>query len=267
MPDVVLAPCTFRILRYVPNLLRDEWMNIGVLLVDPGGQLHARLLQEEADFARLRRLYPQVDVVLLRALAGDFQERAQKPGEGTTLVAGFEETLSNALQLGPQKAVLTANAEAELERLFHDQVEPAAYRGMGAAEREPNRAIIRRRAREIFRRNQLDPVLRFGVHVEEFTSPGDPFRLDFGWRNGVRGFLHSVPLARDAGQAKILAFTADAVRVKDPQAEFVAVTEEAPQHGNRRHEFVAGLFEGHGIEMVPLGGLDEFARKLRARLN
>ena len=24
-----------RILRYVPNLLRDEWVNIGVLLYDP----------------------------------------------------------------------------------------------------------------------------------------------------------------------------------------------------------------------------------------
>ena len=267
MAEEALATCTFRILRYVPNLVRDEWMNIGVLLVDPAGQLHARLLQEEADFARLRRLYPQVDVPLLRAVAGDFQARAQRAGEGAALVAGLEETLSNALQLGPQKAVLTANAEAELERLFHDQVEPAAYRSAGAAEREPNRAIIRKRAGEIFRRNELDAVLRFGVHVEEFTSPGDPFRLDFGWKNGVHGFLHSVPLARDAGQAKILAFTADAVRAKEPGTEFVAVTEAAPQQGNRRHEFVAGMFEAHRIQMVPLGGLDEFARKLRARLS
>jgi len=267
MAEESLATCTFRILRYVPNLVRDEWINIGVLLVDPSGQLHTRLLHEEADFARLRRLYPEADIPLLRALAGDFQERTRKPGDGPALMAGFEETLSNALQLGPQKAVLTANAEAELERLFHDQVEPAVYRGSGAAEREPNRAIIRRRAGEVFRRNHLDAVLRFSVHVDEYTTPGDPFRLDFGWQNGVHGFLHSVPLARDAGQAKILAFTADAVRAKDPAAEFVAVTEAAPQRGNRRHEFVAGLFEAHRIDMVPLAGLDEFARRLRMRLS
>lgn len=261
-----LEACTFRILRYVPNLIRDEWMNIGVLLLDPAGRLHAQLLDEEPDFARLRRLHPQADVPLLRALAGDFQERAARPGDGAALLAGMDETLSNALQLSPQKAVLTANPEAELARLFHDQVEPAVYRGTGAAEREPNRAVIRRRAREIFHRNQLDPVLRFGVHVDEFTTAGDPFRLDFGWRNGVRGYLHSVPLARDAGQAKVLAFTADAVRAKEPDAEFVAVTEAAAQRGNRRHDFVSGLFEAHRIEMVALGGLDQFARKLRARL-
>src|SRR5271168_674115 len=266
MAEENLATCTFRILRYVPNLVRDEWMNIGVLLVDPAGELHSLLLQEEADFARLRRLYPEADIAVLRSLAGDFQARAARAGEGAALLAGLEETLSNALQLGTQKAVLTTNAGAELERLFHDQVEPAVYRASGAAEREPNRAVIRRRAREIFHRNRLDPMLRYGVHVDEFTTPGDPFRLDFGWRNGVRGYLHSVPLARDAGQAKVLAFTADAVRAKDPEAEFVAVTEAPRQPGNRRHDFVAGLFEAHRIEMVPLGGLDAYARGLRARL-
>jgi hypothetical protein len=266
MAEEQLQTCTYRILRYVPNLVRDEWVNLGVLLLDPAGQLHTRLLSEEADFARLRRLHPLADVALLRTLQADFESQAARAHDGGEFVARLEDVLSNALQLGPQKAVLTASAEAELERLFHDQVEPAAYRAPGAAEREPNRAVIRRRARDVFHRNHLDPMLRFSVRVDQFTTAGDPFRLDFGWQNGVRGFLHSVPLARDAGQAKILAFTADAVRARDPQAEFVAVTEAAPQHGNRRHDFVAGLFEAHRIEVVPLAELDEFARRLRARL-
>jgi hypothetical protein len=25
----------YRVLRYTPNLVRDEWVNIGVLLIDP----------------------------------------------------------------------------------------------------------------------------------------------------------------------------------------------------------------------------------------
>jgi hypothetical protein len=182
-------------------------------------------------------------------------------------LAGFEETLSNALQLGPQKAVLTQNAEAELERLFHDQVEPAVYRGAGGAEREPNRAVIRRRAREIFRRVQLDGRLRFGVRVEEFTAAGDPFRLDFGWQNGTQGFLHAVAIERDPGQAKVLAYTAEAVRAKIPGAEFAAITEVAPQRGNRRHEFTLNVLENNEIRVVPLAGLDEYARALRSRLN
>jgi len=180
---------------------------------------------------------------------------------------GLEDTLSNALQLGPQKAVLTANAGAELERLFHDQVEPAVYRTAEAGEREHNRASIRNRAREIFARAQVNGRLHYGVKVDEFTVAGDPFRLDFGWENGKRGFLHSVALGRDPGQAKVLAYTAAAIRERIPDAEFAAITETRPERGNRRHEIAASLLESGGIELVPLAGLDEYARGLRSRLN
>jgi hypothetical protein len=266
MAEETLETCTYHIVRYVPNLLRDEWVNVGVLLVDPAGRLHARLLEEETDFARVRRLHPAADVPLLRALRGHFEAEAGRGQDGAAFVARLEDMLSDALQLGPQKAVLTAGVEAEVERLFHDQVEPPRYHLPGAIDREPNRAAIRSRARDVFRRNHLDGRLRFSVHVEEFTTPGDPYRLDFGWQNGVRGFLQAVPLARDSGQAKVLAFTADAVREKQPDAEFAAITEVAPQRGNRRHDFVTSLFESHRIELVPLGGLDEYARRLRTRL-
>ncbi len=267
MADEILMTCTFRILRYVPNLVRDEWMNIGVLLVDPEGRLHVRVLEEESQYARLRRLYPAVDVTVLRALEADLETKAAGPGGGAALVAGLEETLSNALQLSPQKAVLTANAEAELERLFQDQVEPAAYRPAGTGEREHNRASIRYRARQIFERAHINGRLRYGVKVEEFTAAGDPFRLDFGWENGTRGFLHSVALGRDSGQAKVLAYTAAAVREKIPDAEFTAITEVPPQSGNPRHEFTVSLLEASRIQLVPLAGLDQYARALGGRLN
>lgn len=267
MAEENLMTCTFRILRYVPNLLRDEWMNIGVLLVDPEGRLHVRVLEEEPQYARLRRLYPAVDVAVLRALQADFEAKAAQPGGGAALVAAMEETLSNALQLGPQKAVLTANAGAELERLFHDQVEPAMYRPAGAGEREHNRASIRNRARQVFDRAQINGRLHHGVKVEEFTAPGDPFRLDFGWENGTRGFLHSVALGRDSGQAKVLAYTAAAVREKLPDAEFTAITEAPPQRGNARQDFTARMLESSQIQIVPLAGLDQYARTLAGRLN
>jgi len=267
MADENLLTCTFRILRYVPNLVRDEWMNIGVLLVDPDGQLHVRVLEEESQYARLRRIHPAVDVPVLRALEADLEARAAQTGGGAAVLAGLEDTLSNSLQLGPQKAVLTANADAELERLFHDQVEPSMQRAAGAAEREPNRASIRFRAREVFRRTRLYGRLQFGVKVEEFTAAGDPFRLDFGWQNGTRGFLHSVALGRDSGQAKVLAYTAAAVREKIPGAEFAAITEVPPQRGNSRHEFTVSLLESSDIQVVPLTGLDQYARTLGGRLN
>ena len=59
----------YRILRYTPNLIRDEWVNIGVLLLDPAsGRVRQRWLEEPADYARLRRLHPAADEDLLLRL-------------------------------------------------------------------------------------------------------------------------------------------------------------------------------------------------------
>jgi len=59
MPDEALQSYAYHVVRYQPNLIRDEWVNIGVLLLDPSsGRVRQRWLEEPADLARLRRLHP-----------------------------------------------------------------------------------------------------------------------------------------------------------------------------------------------------------------
>ncbi len=83
------------------------------------------------------------------------------------------------------------------------------------------------------------------VRVDEYTYPGDPLRLDYSYRrNGTRGFIQALALSRDPSQAKVLAYTADAIRAKLAATEFIAVTEVEPRpQENERHRFVAGLLE------------------------
>src|SRR5258708_34154362 len=72
--------CAYRILRYAPNLVRDEWVNIGVLLFDPGtGERRLRMIEEQDEYNRVRRLHPQADEALLRALRDDPEDRFQSP--------------------------------------------------------------------------------------------------------------------------------------------------------------------------------------------
>jgi len=57
--------CAYRVLRYTPNLVRDEWVNIGVLLFDPQtGERRLRMIEEEDEFRRVRRLHPGADELL-----------------------------------------------------------------------------------------------------------------------------------------------------------------------------------------------------------
>jgi Protein of unknown function (DUF3037) len=266
----------YRVIRYMPNLVRDEWVNIGVLLEEAGGatelrektRREARWIDEPAEFARVRRLHPAADEALLRSLAADFDARLRAGGNGGPgeYLRRLDDSLSNAVQLAPQKAVLAEDFDAELERLYQAQVSPP--RGARGGLLENTRAWIRARLSDVFRRRGILKKMETSVRVEEFTQPGDPLRIDYSYRaNGTRGFLHAVSLARDPAQAKVLAYTAGCIRARVPKSEFTAVMEMEPARENPRHQFVARLFEEQKIHMVPLNRIERFAEDLRVRVN
>jgi hypothetical protein len=276
MPEEDRRTLRYRILRYTPNLIRDEWVNIGVLLEEmtaetgpaaPGGPRHAlRVIEEASEMARVRRLHPAADESLLRALSAEFDARLRAPErEALKYLAKLGDTLSNVLQFGPQKAVLAEDFDAELDRLFRDHVAPpAAVRG-GVVEN--TRAWIRARLNDVFRRHRILAKLERSVRVEEFTQPGDPLRLDYAYRyNGTRGYLHAVALGRDPAQAKVLAYTAECIRARAANSELAAITEVEPVLENPRHQFVARLFAEQHISIVPLNRIEKFAESLRPRL-
>jgi hypothetical protein len=277
MPEETLQPCAYHVVRYQPNLIRDEWVNIGVLLFIPGagpgsgpgegsgkspaaGRVRQRWLEEPADLVRLRRLHPAVDEELLLRLPSEFDRQfAGREMEAGAILEKFDETLSNALQLAPRKGLLARDPDAELERLFREQVEPLRETRRGAAEIR-TRGDVRARAADFFRTEKILRLMQRGVRVEEFTAPGDPMRIDFSYRrNGTRGFVHSVALGRDPGQAKLLAYTAGAIRERIKQSEFLAVTEREPARGNVRDNFVSGILAESDIRVVPLAGLRKWA--------
>jgi hypothetical protein len=264
-----LHPCAYHVVRYTPNLVRDEWVNIGILLFDPARRrLVQRLVEEPAEFARVRRLHPGADEELLRRLSDDFAAQSALAGENPQgYIARLEQTLSNTIQLSPQKGLLAEDLEAELDRLYREHVEPPRPSRL-ADDDAATRNGIRARANAVFRGTGVWPRLERRLRVDEFTYPGDPLRLDYGYRrNGTRGFVQALSLSRDPGQAKVLAFTADAIRQKLEHTEFVAVTEAEPRpQENPRHRFVLGLLAEREISVVPLAQLAEWSYRLRPTL-
>ena len=265
MPEETFQTCAYHVVRYQPNLIRDEWVNIGVLLLIPGdgscpGRVRQRWLDEPADLARLRRLHPTVDEELLLRLPAAFEQQfAGREMDAEAIVEKFDDTLSNALQLAPRKALRTSDPDAAFERLFREQVEPVREMRRGPAEVH-TRADVRARAADFFRGAKVLRLMQRGVRVDEYTAPGDPMRIDFAYRrNGTRGFVHSLALGRDPGQAKLLAYTAGAIREHVRHSEFLAITEREPARGNPRDQFVAGILKDTGVRVVPLGELRKWA--------
>ncbi len=267
-PERTLA---YRILRYTPNLVRDEWVNIGVLLFAPDtGERRLRLIEEPAEYNRVRRLHPQADEGLLRRLRDDLEDRFEsangqdgKAGDWQALLAKWDDTLSNALQLALQKGTIAQDLDAELERLYGDHV--ALQRAPGRVGAPGTRGQMRSYCSQVLRQARLWERIDKSVPVAEFTFPGDPMRIDYAYRrNGTRGFVQTLSVTRTPGDVKGLAYTVERITARAPwKSEFAAVTDVDLKNGNLRHRFVRDTLRDAGIEPIPLDHFAVWAAKLK----
>ena len=112
-------PCLFPTLNTV-FFKRTAWNEVGGTpwtAHGPGGDV---AVSEE-----LIRLTPELAVELPRALRDDLEDRFQSAcangsngcGDWQQLLGKRDDTLSNAVQLAPQKGVFAVDLDAELERL------------------------------------------------------------------------------------------------------------------------------------------------------
>ena len=272
----------YRVLRYTPNLVRDEWVNIGVLVFDPeSGERRMRLIEEPEEYARVRRLHPRADEELLRALRDDLENRFLTatqlfPGNGSgneknglqasadwlRLLGKWDETLSNALQLAPQKGVHADDLDAETERLYADHV--ALQRGAARVGAPGSRGAIRSYCAQVFKQARLWERLQKSLSAAEFTFSGDPMRIDYGYRrNGTRGFVQTLSVSRAPGDVKSLAYTVERIRGRVAASEFTAVTDVHLLAENERHQFVHKTLRDAGVEAVPLEGLAVWTARMR----
>ncbi len=259
--------CAYRVVRYLPNLVRGEYVNVGVLLFEPRGRIEARMLGADSEVARLRRLHPQVDPAVLRGLTTELA--AQLP-EFERDPAGrldkLDESLSNVIQLGPQKGTLAESFERELERLFDTLVAPPRPARARGEQRADSPSGIRKQANAIFAAAGILRKMQ-PARAADWTFPGDPMRLDYTYRsNGGRGFAQALALDRDSAQAKALAFTTARIRERVEKPTFTAITESEPRPEDARHGFIQELLGEQRIEIVPLSRLYLWARDLSAAL-
>lgn len=259
----------FYLLRYMPDLVRGEFINIGVLLHDPTGKglYPPRLLQ---DFRRVRRLHPWADLAVLAGLQKQIEAEAAAPEDVTGCLNRLEQSC-NVVQITEPKAVLTGDPEAELDRLYETYVREPRYSTRLGAAVERSRAWIRSQLTAALRRAGLWQKLERAIPVAEFTHAGDPFKFDFGYRhNAHRGFLHVLALERETNRAKVLAYTMEHIHVRlsaqKLQASCTAVVEGLPAPGNEAAQLGARILQEQEIALVPVGGLERFTTELAREL-
>jgi hypothetical protein len=127
-------------------------------------------------------------------------------------------------------------------------------------------------------------LLRKRIAASEYTRPGDPLRIDLGYRpNGMVRMFHAVSLEPGVGtgleMAKVLAFSAAGLRagverVERAQLELTAVIEPAARVGATDEEperlemyrFGVETMEEHRIRVLTTSDMGRVAETARREL-
>jgi hypothetical protein len=205
--------CEFFLIRYVPDSVRNEFINIGVLLREaPGGLGQGPILRFTRDWGRVRSLDPDVDTAMLEALEGELRGRLMESTQAGTksVLELIEDSFSNTLQITESKGCLAESMIAEIESLMGTYVEPRKRQGTG---KRTGRAAIQATMRTQFERSRVWDLMQKRIPASLYTRAGDPLRIDCAYRpNGVIRMFHAVSLASDVELAKVLSFSMPAIR-------------------------------------------------------
>ncbi len=229
--------CEFHLIRYVPDAVRNEYVHIGVILREQGGREGADV-RFTRDWRRVRCLDPDVDTSLLEGMEAELRRRFQEEPDGD-LMRRLGESLSLSVQMTEPKAYLAESLPAGMEELLRLYVEPPARERLP---RLSGRAAIQSRMRSEFERAGVWDLLRKRIAASDYTRPGDPLRIDAGYRpNGMIRMFHAVSLEPGVEMAKVLAFSAAGLRtgverVEKASLELTAVIEPAAKLGATNEE-------------------------------
>jgi Protein of unknown function (DUF3037) len=228
--------CEFQLLRYVPDPVRNEFVHVGVLLREqPEAQTGAPVMELRftRDWRRVRCLNPDADTALLEGMETELRHRLGHDPYGK-MMRILDEALSLNVQMTTPKAYLAESLPAGIEELMRMYVDsPKRER----VPRLSGRAAIQSVMRAEFEHADVWDLLRKRIPASDYTRPGDPLRLDAGYRpNGVIRMFHAVSLEPGLDTAKVLAFSAAGLRagverVEKASLELTAIIEPAIKLG------------------------------------
>jgi hypothetical protein len=270
--------CEFQLIRYVPDPVKNEFVNIGVVL-RAGDQ---KVLRFTRDWSRVRCLDPDADTEMLKALELEVGQRLQtetaEPREPARPILGrFEDSLSNGVQITQSKAYLAETIAAGVEELMRLYVENPRREKVQARK---GRSAVVAAMRSQFEKAGVWMLMRKNIAASLYTAAGDPLRIDCGYKNGGMKMFQAISLETDASDAKLLAYSAAGLRqgirrVENTQLELTAILDpilwpegdgEPSEESRQRYDYANHILQEHEIRVLTTSDLPRLAQAARLDL-
>ncbi|MFZ0774600.1 MAG: DUF3037 domain-containing protein [Candidatus Sulfotelmatobacter sp.] len=259
----------FFLLRYVPDAVKDEFVNIGVVMVEAGanggGFADVRFTR---DWRRVRCLDPQADVEMLAALEREIRGQLADAHDREVLLRRLEDSYSNVIQLSPAKGCLTEDPAREIEAMASMYLEAAK---VGGKREVSGRQRILGKMRDAFEQAGVAKLLT-PVPVAPYTKPGDPFQFDFGYRvGGEIKLFHAVSLKASVDTAITLAARYPRIapvmsKVVQAVPALTAVVDDDLDRGRDEIQFALSTMEDEKIRIAVAAEMPMIAEAARRDL-
>jgi hypothetical protein len=264
----------FFLLRYVPDAAREEFVNIGLVMTESGGDGGGFAgVHFTATWGRARCLDPNVDVEMLEALGRDMERRLKDVRQRALLLHEMMDSYSGTLQLSPIRRCVAENPVEELKDLAQKLVEmPTIWSPAKEMQlKKVGRKWIHGCMSEAFVNAGVWEFLIRDFPTSTYTNPADDFVLDFAYPVGDElKIFHAVSLAAVRPETRMfplrIAKIAPRMREKKVLPSFTAVVEDQFDEEDKAVKSVLAFMEDEEIQVRRLKEMPMIAEAVRREL-
>jgi Protein of unknown function (DUF3037) len=276
MPMADLKQFEFYVLRYVPYVVREEFVNIGVLLIEPRANgFGFSDVRMTSDWRRVYCLDRQVDIEVLQGLEPYIRMQLQHSQDVGLLPRKLEDSFANLIQISPRKVCLAAEPIHELETLCSLYLKEPQLEGLPLANRpKGERAAIHAQIKDAFTRAGIWELGITHISAGKYTKKkNDPVFFDFGYVVGSEiRFFQAVPLKTRNPEADLLANRfpriAECIFAEThTTAQLNTVIADDLDRTLPHVEYTLDAFKENHVQLATAADMPSIAEKVRQDLN
>ncbi|MGA7573032.1 MAG: DUF3037 domain-containing protein [Terriglobales bacterium] len=262
------------LLRFLPHALRDDFVTVGVLLLESdGGFAEIRLTR---DWRMVQCVAPDMELEWFAMVESEIRGRLGSLRRRDDLTQLVNERFGTMIDVAPAKAVLTEDPAKEMEVLTSMYLMPMERVPMERGQQRTGRVAIVGAMKDAFVNAGVLELMQRDLDMAQYTGRGDPFRIDFGYRVGsaVKMF-QAVPVAANVDQALALAYRYSRVeagmRGVQLQASLTAVVDvgmvsSESARADEKRRFAIGMLEQSSVRVRTVLEMAEVAGEVRREL-
>ena len=111
-----MTNCEFFLIRYVPDLIKNEPVNIGLVMLDGDGGNGFAGVRFASNFDRVRCLAANADLEMIQALSEDIRQKLASVSDRQQMLRIIQD-FSNTLQISETRGCQTDSPQQEIEKL------------------------------------------------------------------------------------------------------------------------------------------------------